>query len=65
MTTHPVTVSNPPTPLGRVPDPAPVQQTLATIATAQGIGLHSGEAVGVRLCPAPEGQGRYFVRTDL
>jgi len=65
MTTHPVTVSNPPTPLGRVPDPAPVQQTLAEIATAQGIGLHSGETVGIRLCPAPEGQGRYFVRTDL
>ncbi|MEB3252061.1 MAG: UDP-3-O-acyl-N-acetylglucosamine deacetylase [Cyanobacteriota bacterium] len=65
MTTNPVMVSNPPpSPVG-TRRAGPVQQTLGTIATAQGIGLHSGEMVAVRLCPALEGQGRYFVRTDL
>jgi UDP-3-O-[3-hydroxymyristoyl] N-acetylglucosamine deacetylase len=29
------------------------------------VGLHSGELVTVTLCPAPAGEGRYFVRTDL
>lgn len=65
MTTHPVTVSNSPISPVKPGSAGPGQQTLAEIATAQGIGLHSGEEVGVRLCPAPEGQGRYFVRTDL
>lgn len=64
MTSHPVTLSNPASP-GGAGSLGAVQQTLATIAVAEGVGLHSGETVGVRLCPAAEGQGRYFVRTDL
>ncbi|NJM45164.1 MAG: UDP-3-O-acyl-N-acetylglucosamine deacetylase [Alkalinema sp. RU_4_3] len=30
-----------------------------------GVGLHSGTTATVRLVPAPQGRGRYFVRTDL
>jgi UDP-3-O-[3-hydroxymyristoyl] N-acetylglucosamine deacetylase len=41
------------------------QHTLVEPATCTGVGLHSGVAVSVRLCPAPVGAGRYFVRTDL
>ncbi len=41
------------------------QQTLANSVQCQGVGLHSGKPVEVRILPAPVGSGRYFVRTDL
>jgi UDP-3-O-[3-hydroxymyristoyl] N-acetylglucosamine deacetylase len=41
------------------------QQTLAQGFERSGVGLHSGASVCVQVLPAPEGQGRYFVRTDL
>ncbi|MBD2256319.1 UDP-3-O-acyl-N-acetylglucosamine deacetylase [Pseudanabaena sp. FACHB-2040] len=41
------------------------QQTLAQAVERQGVGLHSGQAVQVRLEPAAADSGRCFVRTDL
>ncbi|UFP94859.1 UDP-3-O-acyl-N-acetylglucosamine deacetylase [Gloeobacter morelensis] len=41
------------------------QQTLAATVQLSGISLHKGASVAVRLCPAPAGSGRYFVRADL
>lgn len=41
------------------------QQTLGAELTRSGIGLHSGAAAQVRICPAPVGTGRYFARVDL
>ncbi len=41
------------------------QQTLASKATAQGVGLHLGQQTTVRLLPADPDDGRYFVRIDL
>jgi UDP-3-O-[3-hydroxymyristoyl] N-acetylglucosamine deacetylase len=41
------------------------QHTIARSFERKGIGLHSGAAVQVRVLPAEEGAGRYFVRTDL
>ena len=32
---------------------------------AQGVGLHSGVPVKIRICPAPPSTGVVFVRTDL
>ena len=43
----------------------PSQQTLAEPVVCQGVGLHSGAAVQVRILPAEADEGRYFVRTDL
>lgn len=40
------------------------EHTLAASFTQTGIGLHSGETVRVSVCPAHEGSGRVFVRTD-
>jgi UDP-3-O-[3-hydroxymyristoyl] N-acetylglucosamine deacetylase len=40
-------------------------QTLARPVECQGVGLHSGIPVEVRVLPAPVNAGRYFVRTDL
>lgn len=42
-----------------------VQHTLATAFEQNGIGLHSGAATQVRVLPAGDGEGRYFVRVDL
>jgi UDP-3-O-[3-hydroxymyristoyl] N-acetylglucosamine deacetylase len=42
-----------------------VQNTLAGEISAQGVGLHSGLEVQVRVLPAPVDRGRYFVRVDL
>jgi UDP-3-O-[3-hydroxymyristoyl] N-acetylglucosamine deacetylase len=39
--------------------------TVSTISEFQGIGLHSGANVTVKILPAEPGSGRYFVRTDL
>ena len=47
------------------PGAAPQQHTLAGPVACEGVGLHSGAAVQVRLLPAPANEGRYFVRTDL
>lgn len=41
------------------------QRTLRTAVEVSGVGLHSGEAVKVRLLPAQAGAGIEFVRTDL
>ncbi len=41
------------------------QHTLKTAIGCVGIGLHGGERVAMRLCPAPPGTGVVFRRTDL
>jgi UDP-3-O-[3-hydroxymyristoyl] N-acetylglucosamine deacetylase len=41
------------------------QHTLAGLATASGVGLHSGQRVKLSLRPAPVNTGIVFVRTDL
>ncbi|MDR3425438.1 MAG: UDP-3-O-acyl-N-acetylglucosamine deacetylase [Alphaproteobacteria bacterium] len=41
------------------------QRTLAKAVECSGIGVHSGEIVHLRLCPAEEDAGVTFVRTDL
>ncbi|HEY9648168.1 MAG TPA: UDP-3-O-acyl-N-acetylglucosamine deacetylase [Chroococcidiopsis sp.] len=45
--------------------PATLHHTLAASFEQTGVGLHSGLPVTVRVMPAPDGAGRYFVRTDL
>lgn len=50
---------------GEVAAAGAVQQTLATAFERSGVGLHSGQPVRVRVCPAPPNAGRYWVRTDL
>lgn len=45
--------------------PAMASRTLAREATFQGIGLHSGQSVTMRIQPAPAGHGILFRRTDL
>ncbi len=42
-----------------------MQQTLAQIIEFRGIGVHKGNEVHMRLCPAAAGQGIIFRRTDL
>jgi len=41
------------------------QHTLAAPVSINGIGLHTGVTVNVRLCPAPANRGIVFKRTDL
>jgi UDP-3-O-[3-hydroxymyristoyl] N-acetylglucosamine deacetylase len=41
------------------------QHTLAAAVTRTGVGLHTGDTMTVRVCPAAAGEGRYFVRVDL
>jgi UDP-3-O-[3-hydroxymyristoyl] N-acetylglucosamine deacetylase len=41
------------------------QHTLKGPIYQSGIGLHTGQAVDVKISPAPANKGRYFVRTDL
>lgn len=41
------------------------QHTLARPASFAGVGVHSGAATRVRLCPAPADHGIVFCRTDL
>ena len=41
------------------------QVTLAKTAEYEGIGLHSGKPVVMKLCPAPENTGIVFQRMDL
>lgn len=40
------------------------RQTLGTVAMIEGVGLHSGRNVTMRLLPAKTGSGIVFVRTD-
>jgi UDP-3-O-[3-hydroxymyristoyl] N-acetylglucosamine deacetylase len=42
-----------------------MQQTLKSSFELSGVGLHSGATTQVRVMPAGEGEGRYFVRVDL
>jgi UDP-3-O-[3-hydroxymyristoyl] N-acetylglucosamine deacetylase len=41
------------------------QRTLRGMVECSGIGVHSGEAVTLKILPAPENTGIVFVRTDL
>ena len=41
------------------------QHTIAQAFEREGVGLHSGAIVRIRVLPAAVGTGRYFVRTDL
>jgi UDP-3-O-[3-hydroxymyristoyl] N-acetylglucosamine deacetylase len=41
------------------------QTTLSSHVSTQGVGLHTGVGVNIRLRPAPENTGYIFVRTDL
>ena len=41
------------------------EHTIASVAHASGVGLHSGVPVSIRLLPAASGSGIVFVRTDL
>jgi len=43
----------------------PFEQTVRTPVECQGIGLHSGEPVTLRILPAPAGTGIVFRRVDL
>ena len=45
--------------------PAHLEQTIAAPIEFEGIGLHSGAPVSMRLLPAPAGSGIVFRRTDL
>lgn len=40
------------------------RRTLAAERTVTGVGLHTGRAVTLRLCPASSGEGIHFVRMD-
>jgi UDP-3-O-[3-hydroxymyristoyl] N-acetylglucosamine deacetylase len=42
-----------------------LQKTLATAVECCGVGVHSGEQITLRLCPAGEDSGIVFIRTDL
>ncbi|MGE4131312.1 MAG: UDP-3-O-acyl-N-acetylglucosamine deacetylase [Bdellovibrionales bacterium] len=42
-----------------------LQRTIRQRAVVEGIGLHTGQPTKLTFCPAPEGTGIYFVRTDL
>ena len=42
-----------------------MQKTLGQPVECSGIGVHSGERVNLRLCPAREDTGIVFIRTDL
>ena len=44
---------------------APNQQTIASEASLEGVGLHTGEITQVRFLPAPPGTGIRFQRMDL
>jgi UDP-3-O-[3-hydroxymyristoyl] N-acetylglucosamine deacetylase len=50
---------------GRLAGPAHLEQTIVEPISIEGIGLHSGAPVTMRLLPAPAGSGIVFRRTDL
>ena len=41
------------------------QKTLNSIVSIEGRGLHTGKQCKIRLCPAKENEGIFFVRTDI
>jgi len=41
------------------------QTTLKEAVTISGVGLHTGAAVNLTFCPAPENHGYKFQRVDL
>lgn len=41
------------------------QRTLKNAITMEGVGLHSGKLVSMKILPAPAGTGLVFVRTDV
>ncbi|MFY9646962.1 MAG: UDP-3-O-acyl-N-acetylglucosamine deacetylase, partial [Terriglobales bacterium] len=41
------------------------EQTIRSVVTCKGVGLHSGAPVSLRILPAPAGSGIVFHRTDL
>jgi len=41
------------------------QQSIQKEVSLEGVGLHSGEAVNMRFCPAPPNHGIQFKRVDL
>lgn len=51
--------------LGLLDVRGPFQRTLAKAVECSGTGVHSGQRVNVRLCPASEDTGIVFIRTDL
>ena len=51
--------------LSRVATEAHLEHTIRSEVDFQGIGLHSGAPVSMRLIPAPAGSGIVFRRTDL
>jgi UDP-3-O-[3-hydroxymyristoyl] N-acetylglucosamine deacetylase len=42
----------------------PLQTTVSRSGSCQGVGVHSGQLVTVRVCPGPEDSGIVFVRQD-
>jgi UDP-3-O-[3-hydroxymyristoyl] N-acetylglucosamine deacetylase len=46
-------------------EPLRFETTLQRPVAAQGVGLHSGVPVGIRILPAPPSTGIVFLRTDL
>ena len=48
-----------------MPQPEHLEQTIAEPLAFEGLGLHSGAPVSMRLLPAPAGSGIVFRRTDL
>src|ERR1035437_3671448 len=51
--------------VGILAQPAHLEQTIAEPIAFEGVGLHSGAPVNMRLLPAPAGSGIVFRRTDL
>ncbi|MDD3029729.1 MAG: UDP-3-O-acyl-N-acetylglucosamine deacetylase [Alphaproteobacteria bacterium] len=51
--------------LGGAGETFALQQTLAREVACSGVGVHSGQTVHMRLCPASENTGIVFIRTDL
>ncbi|MBY0463197.1 MAG: UDP-3-O-acyl-N-acetylglucosamine deacetylase, partial [Alphaproteobacteria bacterium] len=42
-----------------------IQRTLAQSVSCVGVGVHSGKSASLTLCPALEGAGYVFIRTDI
>ena len=42
-----------------------LQRTILKSVIIKGVGLHSGEKVEMKISPAKENSGIYFIRTDL
>ena len=42
-----------------------LQRTILKSVTIEGVGLHSGKKVEMKISPAKENSGIYFIRTDL